>query len=165
MDPFIGEVRAFSFGFAPPGWAFCNGQELPINQNDNLFKVLGTRFGGNGQTTFKLPDLRGRTPIGMSADFSIGVAGGELVNTLTTASTPLHNHTVNAVPTPATTGTPGANVVLAAAVGAFAYGTAQNMRAMDPTASVTVGGGQPHGNVQPYLVLNFCIALKGGFPR
>lgn len=163
-EPFLAEVRIFPYNFAPRGWAFCDGQLLPINQNQALFALLGTNYGGNGQTTFALPNLQGRTPIGPGqgpglSDYQVGETGGVESVTLTPQELPSHTHTLQAVAGNATTGAPGPAVGLATA-GSPVYAPAQNLVAMTPIGS----GGQPHPNRQPYLVLHFCIAMQGIFP-
>jgi microcystin-dependent protein len=162
--PYIGEVKIVSFGFAPKNWTQCNGQLLPINQNQALFSLLGTTYGGNGQTTFALPNMQGRVPIHVGAGFVQGQAAGEVAHTVTTSEMPAHNHFVNATTNKATTATPSASLVLAQSTGANLYAAASNATPMDPRATSNVGGSQPHSNQQPYLVLNFCIALQGIFP-
>ena len=163
-EPYLSEIRLVSFSFPPRGWAFCNGQLLPINQNQALFSLLGTTYGGDGRVNFALPDLRGRVPVHMGDGFTLGERGGEPSHTLTITEMPQHVHPVNATTAGATTATPSNAVMLATSNGASAYQTPQNLVAMDPTASSMVGGGQPHENQQPYLVLAFCIALVGIFP-
>ncbi len=164
MDPFVGEIRAVSFNFAPVGWALCNGQLLPISQNTALFSLLGTTYGGNGQTTFALPNLQGRAMMhpgqgpGLALHF-LGETGGTAIETLSPAEMPVHNHAISAAIGPATTGTPSsANSLAAGAVNT--YGTPNNLVPMGEV----VGGSQPHNNMQPYLVLNYVIALQGIFP-
>jgi microcystin-dependent protein len=137
---------------------------LPINQNQALFALLGTTYGGDGRVTFGLPDLRGRTPIHTGGGFTLGQRGGETAHTLTIAELPEHMHPVNATTATATTGIPGNTVMLATSTGSNAYQSPGNLVTMDPTADSIVGGGQPHGNLQPLLVLTFCIALQGIFP-
>ena len=164
-DAFLGEIRLFSFDFPPQGWAFCDGAFLPINQNQPLYSLLGPTFGGNGQVNFALPDLRGRTPIHMGAGFSRGTAGGEEAHTLSVAELPTHVHLVSAQNVTATTPDPTNGLLSASssAVGAV-YGAATQLAAMGAAAVTVVGGSQPHTNMQPYLSLNFCIALQGMFP-
>jgi microcystin-dependent protein len=163
--PFLGEVKMTSFNFAPKSWALCNGQFLPINQNQALFSLLGTMYGGNGQTTFALPDLRGRTPMHVGAGFTQGQAGGQEAHTVTMSEMPQHVHllqgslTAGNAPGP---GTPAANV-LANSVNQI-YAPPANMVAMNAASVTSVGGSQPHNNLQPYLVISFCIALQGVFP-
>jgi microcystin-dependent protein len=163
-EPYLSEIRLVSFSFPPRGWAFCNGQLLPINQNQALFSLLGTTYGGDGRITFALPDLRARTPIHMGGGFTLGERAGEASHTLTIGELPEHVHAVNATTAAATTGTPGNGVMLATSNGANGYQSPQNLVAMDPTSSSIVGGSQPHENQQPYLVLAFCIALQGIYP-
>ncbi|WP_243075337.1 phage tail protein [Microbacterium sp. SS28] len=166
MDPYIGEVRCFGFNFAPQGWALCNGQLLTISQNTALFSLLGTMYGGDGRVTFGLPDLRGRVPLafgqgpGLGA-YTQGEVGGTEAVTLTAATIPPHGHTVAAAST-ATTKNP-AGAVPALTAGGSSYGTTADL-AMSPTMIGGGGSGQPHANMQPYVVLNWCIALVGIFP-
>jgi microcystin-dependent protein len=151
-----------SWNFAPKGWAFCNGQFLPINQNQALFSLLGTTYGGNGQTTFALPDLRGRTPIHTGAGFSQGEVGGQEAVTITINQLPAHLHPMNGISQDGTAQV--ANGQFLAAAGAQPYHAATNLVAMDAASITTVGGSQPHENRQPFLVINFVIALQGVFP-
>jgi len=166
--PFMSEIKIVAFNFAPKGWAFCNGQLLPINQNQALFSLLGTTYGGNGQTTFALPDLRGRTPFHVGGSFTLGQAGGQEVHTLTQSEMPTHTHALsgnNAVVganTNATLGPPGGSYW--ANNGKTVFTTGAPNSAMSPATVTNVGGSQPHENRSPYLVLNFCIALIGAFP-
>ena len=153
-----------SFGFAPRGWALCNGQLLPINQNQALFALLGTTYGGNGQTNFALPNLQGKTPIHEGGGYTLGQTAGELAHTLTLSELPTHVHAVNATTAPATTNVPGSGVMLATSSGTSVYQPPQNLVAMDPASDGNVGGSQPHTNMQPYMTLSFCIALQGIFP-
>jgi microcystin-dependent protein len=160
--PFLGEIKIMSFDFAPKGWAQCNGQLLPINQNQALFSLYGTQFGGDGRVNFALPDFRGRTAIHQGEGFVIGERFGESAHTLSLAETPVHTHEVDASPADGTQPVPG---------GAFLARTTNQIYAQPP-GSVTLnpltignsGGSQPHDNSQPYLVLNFCCALQGVFP-
>ena len=163
-EPFIGEIKIVSFNFPPRGWAFCNGQLLPINQNQALFALLGTQYGGNGQTTFALPDLRGRVPLHEGPGHSLGQEGGAVSHTLTLAELPTHAHVANASTDAATAAAPAATRVLARSVGASLYASPANLVAMAPTSISNVGGSQPHENQQPYAVVNICIALQGVFP-
>lgn len=165
-EPFINEIRMVAFNFPPRGWAFCNGQLLPINQNQALFSLLGTTYGGNGTTTFALPNLQGRVPLhfgtGPGGNYDLGQAGGTEAHTLTVNETPAHSHTMSAVATPAAgqrslsgnmPGTPSFNLYAATPSTTMA------------TQSMTnTGGNQPHANLQPYTVISFCIALQGIFP-
>jgi microcystin-dependent protein len=160
-EPFLGELRLISFNFAPKGWALCNGQTLAINQNQALFSLLGTFYGGNGQTTFSLPNLQGRAPIHFGNGFNPGQTGGETTHQLTASEMPSHAHAVSAYPTP-TTGDP--NGAAWAQSTQTAYGAATNLVPMAPAAIGTGGNSQPHDNMPPYLVLNWVIALQGIFP-
>jgi microcystin-dependent protein len=160
-DPFLGEIRIMSINFAPKNWTMCNGQFLPINQNQALFSLLGTTFGGNGQTTFALPDLRGRVPIHAGAGFGIGQAGGEQAHTLTSSEMPMHIHFLNASSSNADVVSPVDNVL---AQSSQLYGPATQLTALDPSTNGNAGGSQAHQNMQPYLTLTFCIALIGIFP-
>lgn len=161
-DVFLGEVRLFSFAQAPRSWARCEGQSLPINQNQALFSLLGTAYGGNGQTTFHLPDLRGRCVmhIGDSLDFQ-GQIGGEEAHTLTVQEMPQHVHLLTA-------STLDANTPIATGnrLGAFnnGYVGAASLVAIAPQTVSNTGGSQPHNNMSPYIAVNFCIALQGIFP-
>jgi microcystin-dependent protein len=158
--PFIGEIKVVAFNFAPQGWAFCNGQFLPINQNQALFSLLGTMYGGNGQTTFALPDLRGRVPIHFNTNTQ-GQALGEPSHTLTMAEMASHTHVLNANTNSGQNNPPGAVLAKAAA---NMYGPPSSQTTMGPNTVGNTGGSQPHENRQPFLVLNFCIALVGMFP-
>ena len=158
--PFLGEIRIFSFNFPPKTWAFCNGQLLPINQNQALFALLGTTYGGNGQTTFALPDFRGRTPLHFGSGFVLGERSGEEVHTLNNAEIPAHTHLVLASFATANAGSP-ANASWPAAAGAYDPSATTGM---SPSGISPSGGSQAHNNMQPYLVLNFVIALQGIFP-
>jgi len=158
--PYLAEIRIFSFNFAPKGWAFCNGQLLPINQNQALFALLGTTYGGNGIQTFALPNLQGNVPIHAGNGFVLGQTGGEFSHTLTTNEMPAHTHVPVGSSTPANLGVPTGNLW---ATGNAAYNTTPNTN-MNPAGILPVGSGQPHENRTPFLVLNFCIALQGIFP-
>jgi microcystin-dependent protein len=160
-EPFLSEIRIMSFGYAPRGWAMANGQFLPINQNQALFSLLGTTFGGNGQTTFALPDLRGNVPIHVGQGHVLGEKGGQQAHTITASEMPTHVHILQAS---ATAGdSPNANnTVLANALNL--YGPPNNLTTLAPESVSAVGGSQAHLNMQPFLVLNFCIALQGIFP-
>jgi microcystin-dependent protein len=163
-EPFLSEIRIMSFVFAPKGWALCNGQLLPINQNQPLFSLLGTTFGGDGRVNFALPDLRARTPIHVGSGHTLGERGGEQAHTLSIAELPTHTHVANATATPATTTTPTSSLMLAESTVQSLYGVASNLQAMAPNGVTNVGGSQAHLNMQPFLTLNFCIALQGIFP-
>ena len=160
-EPFLGELRLFAFNQAPMGWAQANGQFLPINQNQALFSLLGTTFGGNGQTTFALPNLRGRVPIHFGPSQDLGEQGGEEVHTLTQSEMPMHIHVLSASSVNADNINPGGNMFAAFNGG---YTPAANLVAIVPSTVSSVGGSQPHENRQPYLVLNYGIALQGIFP-
>ena len=161
-EPFLSEIRIMSFVFAPKGWALCNGQLLPINQNQGLFSLLGTTFGGDGRVNFALPDLRSRTPIHVGSAHTLGERGGEQAHTLSIAEIPTHTH-VAAASNVATGG--NANPTGRFLGGANnAYHTATNLTAMNPGTIASVGGSQAHLNMQPFLTLSFCIALQGIFP-
>ena len=159
--PFMSEIKLMAFNFAPKNWAACNGQLLPINQNQALFSLLGTTYGGNGQTTFALPNLRGRVPIHMGNGYTLGQAAGATSSTLSIAELPTHTHVLSGSNT-----LPETNVPTGAALAQMsnAYAPPGNLVAQGPSAVSNVGGSQPHNNMQPYLALNFCIALAGIFP-
>jgi microcystin-dependent protein len=163
-EPFLSEIRIMSFGFPPKGWALCNGQLLPINQNQALFSLLGTTYGGDGRVNFALPNLQGRVPIHMGSGRTLGEQGGEQAHTLSIAELPVHVHAQNATTAPATTNIPGPGAVLAQSTGASLYAAPTDLQAMSPAALTSVGGSQAHLNMQPFLTLNFCIALQGIFP-
>lgn len=159
-EPFLSEIRIMSFNFAPKGWALCNGQLLPINQNQALFSLLGTTYGGNGQTNFALPNLQGRLPIHFGAGHILGERGGASSQTLSLQEMPGHTHTLTANNSNATTTEPTNNVFASTPV----YHAPTNLVSLNPQSVTSVGGSQAHNNMQPYLVLNFCIALQGIFP-
>jgi microcystin-dependent protein len=160
-EPFMGGLRLFSFNFAPKGWAMANGQFLPINQNQALFSLLGTMYGGNGQTTFALPDLRGRVPIHMGNGHTEGEAAGSESVTLNIQQLPQHLHFLQASSANADNINPGNNQFAAFNAG---YTAPNNLVGLTPATVTAIGGSQPHTNQQPYLVLNFGIALQGIFP-
>ena len=160
-EPFLSEIRMMSFVFAPRGWALCNGQLLPINQNQGLFSLLGTTFGGDGRVNFGLPDLQGRTPIHVGSGHTLGERGGEPAHTLSIAEIPTHTHVASC--TNNNGGQVPANKVLAG-TGANSYGPAVNLASMNPGMVTNTGGSQAHLNMQPFLTLNFSIALQGIFP-
>jgi microcystin-dependent protein len=160
--PYLGEVKIISFGFAPKAWAFCNGQLLPINQNQALFSLFGTQYGGDGRTTFGLPDFRGRVAT-HTGQLTMGERGGEAAHTLTGGEMPQHNHIAQGQPANATTGTPNGNFL--AGVPTFAYrADPASATTLRPGTITNTGGSQAHENRQPFLVLNFIVALQGVFP-
>lgn len=169
-EPFIGEIRVFAGNFAPVGYAFCSGQLLSISQNVALFSIFGTTYGGNGTTTFALPDLRGRVALGFGqgpslSPYVLGEPGGEETHTLVTTEIPSHNHTLQGAASQSTA-TPGPSVVLGTTAGLVpAYSPAAAATSLAASSiSPPDGSGQPHDNVQPYLALNYIIALSGIFP-
>jgi microcystin-dependent protein len=175
-EPFLSEIRIMSFGFAPKGWALCNGALLPINQNQALFSLLGTTYGGDGRVNFGLPDLQGRVPIHVGAGHSLGERGGEQAHTVTISELPTHVHVMSAKAATADQNvggiTPGSTKALAQGIASLPnsqtaavniYGTA-TLVAMNPGVISSVGGSQAHLNMQPFLTLTFCIALQGIFP-
>ena len=164
-DPFLSEIRMMSFGYAPKGWALCNGQTLPINQNQALFSLLSTTYGGNGQTTFQLPNLQGRVPnhTGGIGHF-LGEKGGEQSHTLSIPEMPRHTHVPSASSSDANTPLVP-NSILAKSTQANLYRSpSSNQVALNPGTVSTVGGSQAHTNMQPFLTISFCIALQGIFP-
>lgn len=171
-DPFVAEIRIFGFNFAPKGWAFCNGQVLPISQNTALFSLLGTTYGGDGKSTFALPNLQGRHAMasgqgpGLSQRY-LGETGGSANVTLQPIQVPSHSHQLMATAT-ASSGNPAGNAMSPAlsptSAAVNVYRNSANKVAMAPDAVAAVGGSQPHNNRQPYLALNFCIALQGVYP-
>lgn len=161
-EPYLGEIRLFANNFAPKGWALCQGQILSIQQNSALFSLLGTTYGGNGTTTFALPDLRGRVPIHFNSTFPLGAAQGEASHTLTNSEMPAHTHMASGSST-ASQPTPN-NQVWGTDTSVNLYGTATALTTMNAGAISTTGGSQAHSNMQPYLVLNYCIALQGIYP-
>jgi microcystin-dependent protein len=162
-EPFLAEVRIMSFIFAPKGWATCNGQLLPINQNQALFSLLGTTFGGDGRVNFGLPDMRGRTPIAMGAGYTLGERAGEYAHTLTQQEMPAHNHFVNTSNAAATLNAVSNTAVLGS-VSSGLYSSVTQLTTLAPSSISNYGGSQAHNNTMPSLVLNFCIALQGIFP-
>ena len=161
-EPFLAEIRIVGFNFAPRGWAFCDGQILPINQNQSLYSLLGTTYGGDGRTSFALPDLRGRVPIHVSTNHRQGQKSGEETHTLSVAEMPQHDHSLQATNNGGGSPSPTGNVFSNA--GSDIYGSPQQLLGVDSQTVSAVGGGQAHDNMQPYLVVNFCIALQGLFP-
>lgn len=169
MEPFLGEIRAFGFNYAPSGWALCQGQLLSIRQNTALFSLLGTNYGGDGSSTFGLPDLRGRAALqagqgpGLNP-YTLGETGGAASVTLMQVQLPSHTHTLEAASDPAESAAPGGNI-LARAIGGPVYTAGPATVLLSPSATDVQGANQPHNNLPPYLVLNFCIALQGIFPQ
>jgi microcystin-dependent protein len=178
VDPFVGQIKPFAFNFAPRGWALCQGQLMAISQNTALFSILGTNFGGDGRSTFGLPDLRGATPIGVGQltggqNYVVGETGGEPSVTVLQSEMPMHNHqlltnTTDGAMLPST----GNRLAKAAEGGkggggqtANAYSPSGPNAMMAPNTLSTIGGSQPHNNMQPFLSLNYCIALQGVFPQ
>jgi microcystin-dependent protein len=168
-DPFVAEIRVFAFNFAPRGWAFCDGQLLPLSQNTALFSLLGTTYGGNGSSNFGLPDLQGRAPMhpgqgpGLSL-YDLGESGGSETVTLLTSEIPAHNHSLAGSNRPANSASPSPTVAIAGARGFNAFASANNLAVSDPQTLGLGGSNQPHNNMQPYLTLSFCIAMQGVFP-
>jgi microcystin-dependent protein len=159
--PFLGEIRIISWNYPPRGWAFCNGQLLPINQNQALFSLLGTTYGGNGQTNFALPNLQGRVPVHMGNGFSLGQQGGEITHTIIQSEMPAHTHVPVGSSNAADQGVPAGNYWALESSNAYAT---QPDSALHPASVTNIGGSQPHTNLSPFLVLNYCIALLGIFP-
>jgi len=162
-EPFLSEILIMSFGFAPKGWALCNGQLLPINQNQALFSLLGTTFGGDGRVNFVLPDLRSRTPIHTGNGVTLGERAGEENHTLQLSETPQHTHIASGVNVSGDAPVPSPNILAAEATAIYAPPDA-NLVALAAGTIGNIGGSQPHSNMQPFLTLNFCIALQGIFP-
>jgi len=160
--PYLGQIQSFGFAFPPKGWTPCNGQLMPINQNQALFALLGTTYGGNGINTFALPNLQGRFALSVGSGFNLGAVDGETNHTLLTSELAGHAHPMAACSATATVGTPVGNFPAPAANGASLFGATANTTL--GTGSNPTGGGQPHTNLPPYLVINFCIALSGIFP-
>lgn len=169
-DPFVAEIRIFPFFFAPKGWAFCSGQLLPISQNTALFSLLGTVYGGDGKSTFALPDLQGSAAMhpGQGQGLSLrdlGEIGGSETVTLLVSEMPFHNHNIMAVADPGDVQIPTANSAIARSSNGDAYNASNaGVQTMAPQMLAPAGGSLPHNNMQPYLTLNFCIALQGVFP-
>ncbi|GAB4186737.1 MAG: tail fiber protein [Wenzhouxiangellaceae bacterium] len=169
-EPFLAEIRMVGFNFAPRGWAFCDGQILPINQNQSLYSLLGTTYGGDGRTSFALPDLRGRTPIHVGRsdggqEHREGQKSGEETHTLAVNEMPQHNHLAHASSSPGDSPVPTSNLLGSTLNEAFrAFTSAGDLVNMRAGTITNVGGSQAHNNMQPYLALNFCIALQGLFP-
>jgi microcystin-dependent protein len=170
-DPFVAEIRVFPFNFAPKGWAWCDGQLLPLSQNTALFSLLGTTYGGDGKSNFALPDLQGRAPMhpGQGPGLSLhdlGETGGSETVSLLESEIPAHAHSLNASNQPGEDPNPGPTQAIARSVGASLYQDVvnQNIVMMSDQTLAPAGGDQPHNNLQPYLTFYFCIALQGVFP-
>ena len=166
-EPFLSEIRLMSFVFPPKGWALCDGQLLPINQNQGLFSLLGTTYGGDGRVNFALPDLRARVPIHMGSSHTLGERGGEQSHTLSSAELPTHTHTAAGSSALGDQPTPGGNLLGAVDVSTFTtslYAGPGSLVAMAAASVAATGGSQAHLNMQPFLTLSFCIALQGIFP-
>ncbi|MFO1351232.1 MAG: tail fiber protein [Gammaproteobacteria bacterium] len=162
-EPFLSEIRIMSFGFPPKGWALCNGQLLPINQNQALFSLLGTTYGGDGRVNFGLPNLQGRTPIHVGSGHTLGERGGEQAHTLSISELPTHTHVLSATSNTGTAFVPPGNLLATANLPAY-HAPDNGLAAMNAASVANVGGSQAHLNMQPFLVLNFSIALQGIFP-
>ncbi|HEV8435220.1 MAG TPA: phage tail protein [Thermoanaerobaculia bacterium] len=164
-QPYVGEIRMFAGNFAPAGWMFCEGQLLPISEYETLFNLIGTTYGGDGQSTFALPDLRGRVPIHFGNGFTLAETGGVEEVTLTISQIPAHSHALLSAQTFATSNDPTSNVLAIAPLATtFPFGTDAPMTTLSPTSVSSVGGSQPHNNFQPYLCVDFIISLFGIFP-
>jgi microcystin-dependent protein len=163
-EPFLSEIRIMSFNFAPKGWALCNGQLLPINQNQALFALLGTTFGGDGRVNFALPDLQGRVPTHAGDGLVLGERGGEQAHTLSIAETPSHTHGVNASSSATGGSASPSNNYLGGGNNVYAAPNSGSLTSLQPGTVTSTGGGQAHLNMQPFLTLSFCIALQGIFP-
>jgi microcystin-dependent protein len=164
-QPYVGEIRMFAGNFAPAGWMFCEGQLLPISENEILFQLIGTTYGGDGQSTFALPDLRGRLPLHQGNGFILAETGGAEEITLTVQQIPAHTHPMLSAQTNATDLNPAGGVLAIAPVATvFPFGTDAPITNLSPTSVTSVGGSQPHNNFQPYLCVDFIISLFGIFP-
>jgi microcystin-dependent protein len=159
-EPFLSEIKIMSFSFPPKGWALCNGQLMPINQNQALFSLLGTTYGGDGRVNFGLPDLQGRTPMHMGQGHTLGERGGEQNHTLSISELPTHVHVANASTQPGSGPVPTGNLL----AGESQWAAPANLTSLLPSTLGNVGGSQAHLNMQPFLTLSFCIALQGIFP-
>ncbi len=165
-EPFLAEIRIMSFGFPPQGWAFCDGQVLPINQNQGLFSLLGTNFGGDGRVNFALPNNQARTPIHVGNGHVLAERDGEQAHTLSITEIPTHTHVAKAYSTSNFAGNQSSpiNATLSTTNPAQLYGNAASLVAINPATLSNTGGSQPHNNMQPFLTLTFCIALQGIYP-
>jgi microcystin-dependent protein len=169
MDPFVAEIRIFPFNFAPKGWAFCDGQLVPLSQNTALFSLLGTTYGGNGKSNFALPDVQGRVPMhpGQGPGLTLhdlGETGGSETVTLMASEMPSHSHAITAQTLPGNIKLPSSSVALSRSAGGYAYTPPGTTVAMADSTFSPAGSDVPHNNLQPYLTLNFCIALQGVYP-
>ena len=162
-EPFLSEIRMFSFNFAPRGWALCNGQILPINQNQALFSLLGTTYGGDGRVSFALPNLQGRVPIHVGNGHTLGERAGEQAHTVSVAEMPAHTHAAQASAAAGTQNVPANNMMLSQRAAEIYRAPSSPVPMVAGTLS-NAGGSQAHLNMQPFLALNFCIALQGIFP-
>jgi microcystin-dependent protein len=163
-SPYVGEIRMFAGNFQPAGWAFCDGRLLPISENDILFNLIGTTYGGDGQNTFGLPDLRGRTPMHVGNSHVLGETGGVESVTLTTQQIPIHTHAMVVSKDQGTQSAPGGHT-LAANLSVLLYRPGAGTQTFDPATTSMIGGNQPHENMQPYLVVNYIISLFGVYPQ
>lgn len=163
-QPYVGEIRMFAGNFAPAGWSFCEGQLLPISENETLFQLIGTTYGGDGESTFALPDLRGRIPIHQGNGFILAETGGVEEVTLTTQQIPSHSHSLVATTDLANSASPANAYLSTTATGNKIYSTAAPSVALNPQEIIATGGNQPHSNFQPYLCVDFIISLYGIFP-
>ena len=161
-QPFLSEIKIMSFNFPPKGWALCNGQLMPINQNQALFSLLGTTYGGDGRVNFGLPDLQGRTPMHMGGGHTLGERGGEQNHTVSISEIPTHTHVMDGTSTTGTVNQTTGNILGVSQTPI--YNGPQSLTTLTPASIANVGGSQPHPNMQPYLTLSFCIALQGIFP-
>jgi len=165
MDPYLGEIKLLPWNWPPKGWALCQGQLLPIAQNTALFSLLGTTYGGNGQTTFALPDLRGRVPIHQGNNYVMGETGGQEMVTLVMSQLPMHQHALQATTTPGNDVRPFNNILGETDPSSPRYASdAANLVTLNPGSVQPQGGNLPHNNMQPYLALSYCIALQGIYP-
>lgn len=164
MEPYISEIKLFPWDWAPKYWALCNGALLPINQYQALFALIGTTYGGNGVTNFALPDLRGRTPIHSGTGYALGQMAGNETVTLNINELPMHNHMFAGVASAGTALNPLGHLLANNSGNNNCYGPPNNLQPLNPASIASVGGNLPHENMQPYLVLNYCIAVQGVFP-
>ena len=164
-QPYVGEIRMFGGNFAPLGWAFCNGAQMSISENEILFQLIGTTYGGDGMNYFNLPDLQGRSPMHQTSGFTIGQKGGEESVTLTSQQAPVHSHAALGSEGPGSSASTQGNVLASLPAGTtFAYGNVAPYHALDPSSIGPVGGSQPHENRQPFLAVSFIISLFGVYP-